>query len=420
MEAVDKKNPQLICCATVDAIKDDQIHIAFDGWRGAFDYWTRYDSRDIFPVGWCTRSCHPMQPPGQRNKIDPNTNKRKSMKPSNTFIPELDALPATVPITVHLHSKCRVGTFIDRSRLRSMVTAPNHKTLAKLILQEILGSCSDTTQLAPRLFALDGEVNIVTAASKNFTVKIPSTNSLSDPDFMEFLKTICEACDACTNLITLEPGPDKCDNCCKQEQLQNDKKEEIKVETDTERPAQDAKKVLQEEPKQSDIKEAKEGALDTKPTYKRRRPSDTETSSPSPSSSSSSTSSTSSNEPLAKVQRKSVDGPVSTTSRNSQPQTVTTTSGRLTEARGGAHTFRMNDEHVDIFIIPILAISRPSLTPTKEKPSPSKPTAPMPKGPANEWTIEEVIQYITATDPALGIHADLFRKHVSSTQNQFI
>lgn len=44
----------------------------------------------------------------------------------------------------------------------------------------------------------------------------------------------------------------------------------------------------------------------------------------------------------------------------------------------------------------------------------------MPKGPANEWTIEEVIQYITATDPALGIHADLFRKHVSLTQNQFI
>lgn len=46
LEAVDKKNPQLICCATVDAIKDDQIHVAFDGWRGAFDYWTRYDSRD--------------------------------------------------------------------------------------------------------------------------------------------------------------------------------------------------------------------------------------------------------------------------------------------------------------------------------------------------------------------------------------
>lgn len=30
-----------------------------------------------------------------------------------------------------------------------------------------------------------------------------------------------------------------------------------------------------------------------------------------------------------------------------------------------------------------------------------------------EWTIEDVIHYIGITDPALGQHADLFRKHVS-------
>lgn len=29
-----------------------------------------------------------------------------------------------------------------------------------------------------------------------------------------------------------------------------------------------------------------------------------------------------------------------------------------------------------------------------------------------EWTIEDVIHYIGVTDPALGQHADLFRKHV--------
>lgn len=37
----------------------------------------------------------------------------------------------------------------------------------------------------------------------------------------------------------------------------------------------------------------------------------------------------------------------------------------------------------------------------------------VPKGPANDWSIEEVIQFITATDPALAVHADLFREHVS-------
>lgn len=41
LEAIDKKNPQLICTATVGAVKDDEIHITFDGWKGAFDYWCR-------------------------------------------------------------------------------------------------------------------------------------------------------------------------------------------------------------------------------------------------------------------------------------------------------------------------------------------------------------------------------------------
>ncbi|KAA0188334.1 hypothetical protein HAZT_HAZT009574 [Hyalella azteca] len=65
LEAVDKKNPQLICAATVGAVDGDMIHVTFDGWRGAFDYWCRFDSRDIFPPGWCALSGHPLQPPGQ-------------------------------------------------------------------------------------------------------------------------------------------------------------------------------------------------------------------------------------------------------------------------------------------------------------------------------------------------------------------
>ena len=69
LEAVDRKNPHLICPATVGAVNGDQIHVQFDGWRGAFDYWCRYDSRDLFPVGWCAQSNHPIQPPGQRGKL---------------------------------------------------------------------------------------------------------------------------------------------------------------------------------------------------------------------------------------------------------------------------------------------------------------------------------------------------------------
>ena len=64
IEAVDIKHPHLICPATVSDIKKDKIHVTFDGYSGGFDYWCSYDSRDIFPVGWCERSGHTLQPPG--------------------------------------------------------------------------------------------------------------------------------------------------------------------------------------------------------------------------------------------------------------------------------------------------------------------------------------------------------------------
>lgn len=80
LEAVDRKNPHLICPATVGEVKEDQIFVTFDGWRGAFDYWCSYDSRDIFPVGWCKASNHPLQPPG--NKAQPHSAKSgKSPRP---------------------------------------------------------------------------------------------------------------------------------------------------------------------------------------------------------------------------------------------------------------------------------------------------------------------------------------------------
>lgn len=70
LEAVDRKNPRLICPATVGAVKDNQIFVTFDGWKGAFDYWCDYRSRELFPVGWCRNSGHPLQPPGNRAPTD--------------------------------------------------------------------------------------------------------------------------------------------------------------------------------------------------------------------------------------------------------------------------------------------------------------------------------------------------------------
>ncbi|KAM9806287.1 polycomb protein SCMH1-like isoform 1-T1 [Syngnathus typhle] len=66
LEAVDRKNPHFICPATVGALRGVEVEVTFDGWRGAFDYYCRYDSRDIFPVGWCARTGDNLQPPGTK------------------------------------------------------------------------------------------------------------------------------------------------------------------------------------------------------------------------------------------------------------------------------------------------------------------------------------------------------------------
>nr|XP_006817556.1 PREDICTED: polycomb protein SCMH1-like [Saccoglossus kowalevskii] len=66
LEAVDRKNPHLICPATVAAVRDNQIFVSFDGWRGAFDYWCDYDSRDIFACGTCSMAAIHLQAPGQK------------------------------------------------------------------------------------------------------------------------------------------------------------------------------------------------------------------------------------------------------------------------------------------------------------------------------------------------------------------
>lgn len=52
-EVIDKKNFYLICFVIVGDVKGDEVYIIFDGWSGVFDYWCKYDCRDIFLIGWC-------------------------------------------------------------------------------------------------------------------------------------------------------------------------------------------------------------------------------------------------------------------------------------------------------------------------------------------------------------------------------
>lgn len=330
----------MICCASVDAIKDNQIHVAFDGWRGAFDYWTRYDSPDIFPVGWCRRSGHPIQPPGHRNNKIDASNKRRSIKPSNTLIHELIALPSqpSRPFITYLHNKCRFGPYINQEGLHATTTGPSYKLLAKLLLDELFNNCNNTALLEERLNNPDGEAYIINLADKIFTVKIPLEKNSTNVEMAKFLELMCSACEACPKLITLEEGPDECDNCLKQREKENTKSKP--AITKDKRPSngsnrheeningnstkQQQIKFANQTPKLvTDVNSAEKAKRPLQPS-KRRRPSDADTES------STSLSSTSSGtiQHFSKMPKKNIDNSVSVSTETTtmQAQTITTTS----------------------------------------------------------------------------------------------
>ncbi|XP_015091279.1 lethal(3)malignant brain tumor-like protein 3 isoform X2 [Vicugna pacos] len=63
LEVIDKRNPAFIRVATVADTDDHRIKVHFDGWNSCYDYWIDADSPDIHPVGWCSKTGHPLQPP---------------------------------------------------------------------------------------------------------------------------------------------------------------------------------------------------------------------------------------------------------------------------------------------------------------------------------------------------------------------
>ncbi|XP_029416835.1 lethal(3)malignant brain tumor-like protein 3 isoform X3 [Nannospalax galili] len=63
LEVVDKRNPLFVRVSTVADTDDHRIKVHFDGWSSTYDYWIDADSPDIHPVGWCSKTGHPLQPP---------------------------------------------------------------------------------------------------------------------------------------------------------------------------------------------------------------------------------------------------------------------------------------------------------------------------------------------------------------------
>ncbi|XP_051575565.1 polycomb protein SCMH1-like isoform X4 [Myxocyprinus asiaticus] len=114
LEAVDRKNPHFICPATVGALRGVEVLVTFDGWRGAFDYYCRYDSRDIFPVGWCALTGDNLQPPGTKAGLPKTPGALGALLDSNVEGLGMPPMPGRPPP----QKKCKPG------RKKSKLTGP--------------------------------------------------------------------------------------------------------------------------------------------------------------------------------------------------------------------------------------------------------------------------------------------------------
>ncbi|XP_059183032.1 lethal(3)malignant brain tumor-like protein 4 isoform X2 [Centropristis striata] len=63
LEAVDRKNPGLVCVASVADVIDDHFLVHFDNWDDTYDYWCDSSSPYIHPVGWCQEQGRPLTSP---------------------------------------------------------------------------------------------------------------------------------------------------------------------------------------------------------------------------------------------------------------------------------------------------------------------------------------------------------------------
>lgn len=66
IEIVDLVVPSIIRIAKIIDVQHNDIKVLYDGFDVNYAYWIENDSPDIYPVGWCLKTDHPITvPPGK-------------------------------------------------------------------------------------------------------------------------------------------------------------------------------------------------------------------------------------------------------------------------------------------------------------------------------------------------------------------
>ncbi|XP_060235667.1 polycomb protein SCMH1 isoform X6 [Meriones unguiculatus] len=162
LEAVDRKNPHFICPATIGEVRGSEVLVTFDGWRGAFDYWCRFDSRDIFPVGWCSLTGDNLQPPGTK-------------------------------VCIYLNKSGSTGPHLDKKKIQQL---PDHfgPARASVVLQQAVQACIDCAYHQKTVFNFlkqghGGEVISAVFDREQHTLNLPAVNSITY--VLRFLEKLC-------------------------------------------------------------------------------------------------------------------------------------------------------------------------------------------------------------------------------------
>ncbi|KAH3729477.1 hypothetical protein DPMN_055449 [Dreissena polymorpha] len=256
LEAVDRKNPMLICPATIGAVNGEQVHVRFDGWKGAFDYWCRYDDRDIYPVGWCARTGHPLQPPGQKGNTPaktsrgrlsdctmqtlspgsrnstPSRTKSPSPIPTSPLVKEEQVAPhesssvvtVTEPDTsspspptvcVFINHGCNCGPYLHQQRVLQLPSQYGPGVINRVLYDVLKGcmECAFTEKVVYNLIP-EGHGRVVISAShghKSYTKRVIATENAEE--FWNLLEKIFEELGCCENLFSTKPLNHVCHKC---------------------------------------------------------------------------------------------------------------------------------------------------------------------------------------------------------------
>ncbi|XP_030872760.1 polycomb protein SCMH1 [Leptonychotes weddellii] len=177
LEAVDRKNPHFICPATIGEVRGSEVLVTFDGWRGAFDYWCRFDSRDIFPVGWCSLTGDNLQPPGTK-------------------------------VCIYLNKNGSPGPHLDKKKVQLL---PDHfgPARASVVLQQAVQACIDCAYHQKTVFSFlkqghGGEVISAVFDREQHTLNLPAVNSITY--VLRFLEKLCHNLRS-DNLFGNQPFP---------------------------------------------------------------------------------------------------------------------------------------------------------------------------------------------------------------------